>query len=61
MQSAHRPGMNDGDYIMLSELLKDAKTDPALAAELDQLIADLAPMADSRELHKRKPRTTRGL
>lgn len=53
--------MNDGDYIMLSELLKDAKTDPALAAELDQLIADLAPMADSRELHKRKPRTTRGL
>jgi hypothetical protein len=51
---AHDAGMNDADYLMLRELLKQAKTDPAMAAELDRLIADLAPMAEFRELHKRK-------
>jgi len=45
--------MNDADYLMFRELLKQAETDLALAAELDRLIADLAPMAEFRELWKR--------
>ena len=38
---------------MFRELLKQAETDSALAAQLYQLIADLAPMAKFRDLNKR--------
>lgn len=41
------------DYLMFRKLLKQTETDPALADELDQLIAALAPMAEFRELHRR--------
>ena len=47
------PFRMDPDYLMFRELLKQAETDSALAAQLYQLIADLAPMAKFRDLNKR--------
>ncbi len=48
------PEISDTEYdLMFRELLKQAETDSALAAQLYQLIADLAPMAKFRDLNKR--------